>query len=161
MPTLRFVTCSDLISRIIRSGEMGFPFSHTEALVDGTLLGAHADGGVQARALDYDKGQWSEEIYVTVPATPNQEAVFENFLRSQIGKPYDMEAIGEMALGVVSGEAPDWTQSPSWICSALQMGALLSAGLVKAAPATVRLSTPRDVLVACAALTPIGQPTKP
>ena len=46
MITLRFVTGDDLISRAIRAAEYGFWASHTEALMpDGTLLGAHADGG--------------------------------------------------------------------------------------------------------------------
>jgi hypothetical protein len=159
MATLRFVTASDLVSQAIRGGEMGFWASHVEALMpDGTLLGAHVDGGVQARARDYDKGQWTKELFVTLPCSADEDAAFEAFLRSQISKPYDLTALGEMAIGVVTGEAPDWTQSPAWICSALQTAALLTAGIIKGAPATVRLATPRDVLVACAALTAVGEP---
>jgi hypothetical protein len=63
-----------------------------------------------------------------------------------------------MADGVVTGEAPNWPDSPSWICSALITAGLLTAEIIKAAPATVRLATPRDVLVACSALTIIGEP---
>ena len=49
--TLRFVSSSDLVSRIIKGGQMGFGYQHVEALMpDGTLLGAHIQGGVQARA---------------------------------------------------------------------------------------------------------------
>lgn len=154
--TLRFVTANDLISRAIRGGEMGFPFSHVECkMPDGTLLGAHAQGGVQARAADYDKA-WTKQLFVDVPCDDGEAAAFYTFLREQLGKDYDMEAICEMAEGAVTGEAPDWQNSPSWICSALQTAALLTAGIIKGAPATVRLATPRDVLVACAALTAIG-----
>lgn len=157
--TLRFVTCDDSVSRIIRRGEFGFWASHVEALMpDGTLLGAHYDGGVQARPRNYDKGKWSKELYVHVPCVLAQTQTFEAFLKTQIGKPYDMDAIGEMALGVLTGEAPDWPSKPSWICSALQTAALLKTGIIKAAPATVRLATPRDVLMALSGLVEIGQP---
>ena len=158
MITLRFVSSSDLVSRIIRGAELGFAYQHVEAkMPDGTLLGAHLDGGVQARAANYDTA-YAADLYVDVPCSADQEAAFETFLRAQVGKPYDVVAIAEMADGVVSGEAPNWPQSPSWICSALQTAALLTAGIIKGAPATVRLATPRDVLVACAALTTIGEP---
>lgn len=162
MITLRFVTRDDPVSRIIRRGEMGFWASHVEALMpDGTLLGAHYDGGVEARPHDYDKDQWSKDLYVNVPCDSAQTQAFEDFLKAQIGKPYDMAAIWEMAAGTLTGEAPDWPHKPSWICSALQTAALLKAGILKAAPATVRLATPRDVLVAIAALTEIGTPQTP
>lgn len=159
MISLRFVTDSDPVSRTIRRGEMGFWASHVEALMpDGTLLGAHYDGGVQARAADYDKGKWIQQLYVPLPCTPAQALRFTAFLESQIGKPYDLPAIEEMAIGTLTGEAPDWPRKSSWICSALQTAGLLMAGIIKGAPATVRLATPRDVLVALAALTEIGDP---
>lgn len=160
--TLRFVTDSDLVSQAIRGGEMGFWASHVECkMPDGTLLGAHYSGGVQARAAGYDTGQWSHELYVDIPCAQTEAANFWAFLIAQIGKPYDMAAIGEMALGVLTGEAPDWPNSPSWICSALQTAALLTAGIIHAAPATVRLATPRDVLMMCAALATIDEPSPP
>lgn len=155
---LRFVTANDLISRAIRGGELGFWASHVECrMPDGTLLGAHVDGGVQARAGDYD-ATWSQQLFVDVPCNAAQAAAFYSFLASQIGKPYDLTAIGEMADGFTTGEAPDWVQSPAWICSALQMGALIASGIALAAPATVRLATPRDVLVACGMVAAIGIP---
>lgn len=157
--TLRFVTDGDIVSAAIRGGEMGFWASHVEALTpDGKLLGAHYAGGVQARTRDYDAGQWKRQLFVVLPATDDQARAFYAFLASQVGKPYDMTAIGEMALGVVTGEAPNWAQSPSWICSALQTAALLTSGIMKSAPASVRLATPRDVLVGCAWLATIGEP---
>lgn len=159
MITLRFVTCNDSVSNTIRRGEMGFWASHVEALMpDGKLLGAHAAGGVQECTSDYDASLWTQQLYVPVPCGAAQTQTFEMFLKSQLGKPYDMPAIEEMALGILTGEAPNWQQKPSWICSALQTAALLMAGIIKGAPATVRLATPRDVLVAVAALVEIGTP---
>lgn len=158
MITLRFVTAGDLISRAIRGGELGFWASHVECrMPDGTLLGAHADGGVQSRAGDYDT-TWSQQLFQEVPCAADQATAFYAFLLKEVGKPYDMEAICELADGFLTGESPNWTDPPSWICSALQTGALLAAGIIKGAPATVRLATPRDVLIACAALAPVGVP---
>lgn len=152
MITLRFVTAGDLISRAIRGGELGFWASHVECrMPDGTLLGAHADGGVASRPADYDKS-WTQQMFVDVPCRDDQAAAFHAFLLEQVGKPYDMEAICELADGFLTGEARDWSDPPSWICSALQTASLLTAGIIMAAPAGVRLATPRDVLVACAAL---------
>ena len=52
-----------------------------------------------------------------------------------------MGAIAEMADGFVTGEAPNWPTKPSWICSALQTAAMLTAGIIKGAPATIELAT--------------------
>ena len=156
MITLRFVSSPDIISRIIKGAELGFHYQHVEALMaDGTLLGAHMDGGVQARPANYDAGTFTKDLFVKVPCGDAAASTFESFLRLQLGKPYDMVAIAELADGFLSGEAPSWPESPSWICSALQTAALLTAGIVHAAPASVRLSTPRDVLMMCAALGPV------
>jgi hypothetical protein len=162
---LRFVdTQSNLVSRIIRGAELGVPWSHVEAVTPtGLYLGAisvieggfHA--GVQARDPSYDK-TWTKHLLVDVPATPAQELAFFGFLQSKIGLPYDLEAIAEMAEGALTGEAPDWANADAYICSALVTAALLAANMVFTAPATVRLATPRDVLVMCAALGPIGPP---
>lgn len=162
--TVRLVTCEhtaagwpDFVSAAIRGGEMGFEFSHCEILIDGALVGAHADGGVQARALDYDKAIWAAQVFVTLPSTPEQMAIARAFIKSELGKPYDFQAIKEMALGAVTGEAPNWPDSPTRICSAFVTALLLACGWIKGAPATVRLATPRDVAAACAALAPMGQ----
>lgn len=161
--TLRFVTCSDFASGIIRRGEMGFWVSHVEALTpDGKLLGAHDDGGVQARAADYDAGQWTLELFVDLPATDDQAAAFYAFLNAQIGKPYDKAAIAAMGEGELSGMAcAPGNDDAAFICSALIVAGLMAAGLVKSAPSSVRLTTPRDVLQMAGALFAIGEPRPP
>jgi hypothetical protein len=157
---LRFVdTQSNWVSAIIRGAQFGVCYSHVEAVTkEGFYLGALMSGGVQLRPSTYDT-TWTSELFVGVPTTDEQEAIFWDFLMSKIGLPYDHAAIIEMAAGVLTGEAQHWPTAQAFICSALQTAALLTAGIIKGAPATVRLAMPRDVLVACAALTPIGEPT--
>jgi hypothetical protein len=156
---LRFVDTNDsLVSRVIRGAELGLAYSQVEAVTpDGLFLGALSGGGVQSRPSSYDT-TWSQQLFVDAPATDPQAAAFDSFLQSKIDLPYDMTAIAEMADGALTGEAPNWPAANAYTCSALVTAALLTAGLIKGAPATVRLATPRDVLVACAALTPIGAP---
>ena len=114
MITIRFVAGNDLTSRVIRLAEYGFWATHVETLMpDGTLLGAHASGGVQARPNDYDKGRFSRQLFVPIPATPEQTDAFHTFLRAQIGKPYDFEAI----VGIVAQR--DWRDDKAWMCSEL------------------------------------------
>lgn len=143
MITLRFVTGNDPVSAGIRAAEYGFWASHAEALMpDGTLLGAHYDGGVQARKHDYDKSQFSQELYVQIPAAPDMTDKFHAFLRAQLGKPYDMEAIVAFVM------RRDWQEPDSWFCSELQAAALVACGWFSAPLATeFNHITPRDLLL--------------
>lgn len=143
MIRLRFVTCSDPVSAGIRAAEYGFWASHAEAVMpDGTLLGAHYDGGVQARAADYDKGQFTRELIVSIPASPAMTDAFHSFLRSQLGKPYDVEAIAAFVA------QRDWRKPDSWFCSELQAAALSACGwFVDALATEFNKITPRDLLL--------------
>ena len=53
-----------------------------------------------------------------------------------------------MAQGILTGAESPLGNAAGYICSALQTAALLHAGSTRDAPAGVRLTTPRDVLVA-------------
>lgn len=143
MITLRFVTGDDVVSNGIRNFEYGYWATHAEALMpDGTLLGAHADGGVQARPHDYDKDQFTKEMYVQIPASPEETDTFHSFLRSQIGKPYDFVAIAGIAM------ARDWQAQNKWFCSELQAAALCHCGVFPSHLATeFNHITPRDLLL--------------
>lgn len=140
---LRFVTCNDAISAGIRAAEYGFWASHTEAVMpDGTLLGAHYDGGVQARPRDYDKGQYEKDLIVTLPVPQPMADAFHSFLRAQLGKPYDVEAI------VAFVARRDWQEPDAWFCSELQAAALAACGWFASALATeFNHITPRDLLL--------------
>jgi hypothetical protein len=140
---LRFVTSNSAISAGIRAAEYGFWASHTEALMpEGTLLGAHVDGGVMERPRDYDKGQYTKDIVVSIPTPQDMADKFHAFLRSQIGKPYDVEAI----LAFVARR--DWQSPDAWFCSELQAAALVACGWF-ASPLATEFNhiTPRDLLL--------------
>jgi hypothetical protein len=143
MLNIRFVTCHDPISAAIRAFEYGYWASHVEALMpDGTLLGAHYDGGVLARPHGYDAGTVEKEMYVQIPATPAQTDTFYNFLRAQVGKPYDTAAIA----GIVAQR--NWRDANSWMCSELQAAALCECGFFPVHLATeFNHITPRDLLL--------------
>lgn len=150
---LRFVTCHDAISAGIRLGEYGFWASHVEAVMpDGTFLGAHAAGGVQARAADYDRGEWTKQLFVHIPTTDEQAAAFHEFLRAQLGKSYDLTAIEALVA------QRDWREPDSWFCSELQTAALESAGLLLELAADVWKITPRDLLLVLSGALTVGQP---
>ncbi|SHG92531.1 hypothetical protein [Bradyrhizobium erythrophlei] len=145
MITIRFVTGHDLVSDGIRAFEYGFWATHVEALMpDGTLLGAHAEGGVLARPHDYDKSVFTRELYVSIPATAAQTDAFHSFLRSQIDKPYDFKAIAGIAL------ERDWQSTNAWFCSELQAAGLCRPEVAIFPPhlaTEFNHVTPRDLLL--------------
>lgn len=87
MIRLRFVTSDrTVISLAIQFAQYGFWASHVEAVMpEGTLLGAHAEGGVMNRPCDYDAGQWTRQEFVDFPATADQTDGFHCFMRAEIG----------------------------------------------------------------------------
>jgi hypothetical protein len=109
---------------------------------DGTLLGAHYEGGVLARPRNYDAGTVEREEFVSIPATPEQTDTFHSYLRAQIGKPYDIEAIA----GIVAQR--DWRKADAWMCSELQASAICECGVFPPHLATeFNHVTPRDLLL--------------
>lgn len=157
---LRFVTTNEPISRLIRRGEYGFWATHCEAVMpDGKLLGALVHGGVLAREPDYDAGVWTQQLFVDLPATPKQDDAFHDFLRAQLGKPYDLAVICALALSPIIGER-DWRQDSHWICSEL-ISAAKEASLWCPMLATgTNFVTPRDDLLAISMRVAIGVPEK-
>lgn len=148
MITIRFVTGADIVSDGIRKFEFGYWATHAEAVMpDGTLLGAHAKGGVMARQHDYDNGQFTRELYVSMPATAAETDAFHAFLRAQLGKPYDFKAIEAFAASPIVG-ARDWQTPDAWFCSELQAAALCYCGLFPPHLADeFNHITPRDLLL--------------
>ncbi|MGD1213089.1 MAG: hypothetical protein ABR973_17315 [Candidatus Acidiferrales bacterium] len=151
MIQLRFVTCNDPVSASIRLGEYGFWASHVEAVMpDGTLLGAHYDGGVQARPKGYDAATVERERIVDLPCDDATEQKFLAFLRDQLGKPYDLRAI------VALVAERDWRQPDSWFCSELQAAALEACGWMPKLADNVSKITPRDLLLIVSARIPLA-----
>ena len=143
MITLRFVTCDDAVSGGIRFAEYGFWASHVETLTpDGKLLGAHYDGGVQARDRYYDKGKFSRELFVKLPADEAMTNAFYAWNEDQIGKPYDLDAIAAFVA------RRDWREDGAWFCSE-QMAAGLEEVKYFPFPLAADLNKvmPRDLLL--------------
>ncbi len=164
---IRFVTCNGPISWMVRAAEMGFLFSHAEvAMPDGTLLGAHADGGVQARPSGYDVAHAPVEVLVDVPCTQPQIDMAHAYLRAQLGKPYDLGAIAALAgreawpdeAALLAQVDQPWRDPDRWFCSELVDAALEHAGVLPSLPVTPRRITPRDLYFRLSAVTPIGPP---
>jgi hypothetical protein len=128
MIPLRFVRGYGVASAAIAWMGSG-RFSHVDYLMrDGSLLGsrsdrlAHRPPGVQVRPFNYNR--WKDSATLAIPSNEAQEKRMLDFLRAQIGKPYDHSAIWGFALG------RDWRDDESWFCSELQTAALEYAGVI-------------------------------
>jgi hypothetical protein len=154
--TLQLSSMEDVGSLAIRAFSHG-PYSHVDAVLpDGNLLGARSDQigsvppGVQIRLPGY--ANFSTLNHVVLPTTPECETAFYDFLRTQIGKPYDHSAI----LGFAFDR--NWRDADSWFCSELVAAALEKAGYFSfclAAPANK--ITPADLLLALSATANVGE----
>ena len=121
MIRLRFVGRSDPESLAILFDTGGL-YSHVEAVTpDGKYLGAHVDGGVQARPADYDKGQFDHDLFVNLAADDVMTDKFYHYLNAVIGEPYDFGAIAAFITHL------DQREKHHVICSALQSLALSPA----------------------------------
>lgn len=133
---------SDLIVALEKTA-MPFTPSHVEAVTpDGFYLGAHFEGGVQKRPKNYDAGQFSHELFLTLEATEDQAAKFYAFLDGHIDEPYDWRAI----IGFVVPEHEHALNHT--ICSALIGLALRGCEWFQWPLATpAHLIDPRDLLL--------------
>ena len=131
---IRFVNAGGVSSAIIRAAQLGFLYTHVDVAVPGGYLGAHARGGVAIRPAGYD-GARAIERFFELDVTEAQAEHFNDFLRSQLGKPYDLSAIGDFALAAIGIRfrvaAPgDWRDHARWFCSELVVAALIDAGIL-------------------------------
>lgn len=148
---IQFVGADDLASEAIEWFTQG-NVSHVDiVLPGGELLGArndHVGGkppGVQVRPAGY--ARWPRVIRAELPAL-NQDMVdlAHRIALSQVGKPYDKEAI----LGFVTGR--DWRDDAAWFCSELVCWSLERCGWFPYRLATPMNKLPPEMLlVACSA----------
>lgn len=148
MIRIRFVTGNDFVSNAIRVGERDGWCTHAEAVLpDGSLLGAHIDGGVQIRPAGYDKATMTRELIVDLSGYPgivmgdNTDGRFLAFLQAQVGKPYDVTAIAGLALD------RNWREDDSWFCSELMAAALEKCGYLPPLSSADNHISPRDLLL--------------
>lgn len=152
MITLQFTQANDLASRAIQLFERGWPTHVDVVLPQGGLLGARHDvvadtqPGVQIRPANYAKWDRVERITLDIGG-PEHEAAFYIFLRSQIGKPYDMAAIAAFPL------RRNWRDPNSWFCSELVAAALQACGFFPT-PLAIPANeiTPRDLYMVVSSL---------
>lgn len=155
--TIRFVTCDDPMSRLIRAQAgvcMPFPPSHVEALSrDGQhWTGQHIDGGCLARPLDYYLVYPNpQEKRVAFPVAQAQYDAFHNYLEKRVGDPYDWRAVIGFALPDIHGHEPG-----GQICSALIEMCCRAANIFPW-PVTVPAHhiSPRDLMLMASALVEI------
>lgn len=144
---LRFVQGSGFISKaIVAQSKTAMPFtpSHVETVSeDGkSYIGAHINGGIQARPVGYDTAETVHELFLPLAATPEQDRIFWDFMTSKIGEPYDWRAI----IGFILPEHFHTVNTA--ICSAVATLALRKCewfATPLAAPA--HLISPRDLLL--------------
>jgi hypothetical protein len=152
--TLQFIQGENVFDKAIMAYSHGWA-THVDAVMpDERLLGSqsHVIGGipegVQIRPPKYEP--FAKIIRVTLPASPQQEKVFWNFLNAQLGKPYDYAAIFGMAFG------RDWHRDGSWFCSELAGVGLENCGVFPNGLAeTTSTLTPPGLLLACSVLTKV------
>ena len=147
---LQFVCEKAISSQVIAWFSAGH-FSHVDALLeDGTLLGARSDRvggqppGVQIRPPNYIN--FSRRVVMAIPATDAQNTNFHAFLRRQLGKPYDSEAIWAFLFN------RDWRETDSWICSELQAAGLEHAAITPRLYLAANKITPVSLALAASAI---------
>jgi hypothetical protein len=145
--TLQFITCSDPGSWAIRTFQRGW-CSHVDSVMDdGRLLGARLDGGVLVRPPNYEKWSRVERVVISVPYY--EERAYWDFLKAQVGKPYDKLAIAAFAFN------RDWRSPDAWFCDELVAAGLEHAEVVrKLAPMVNRLDV-RDLYLVVSAIAPV------
>jgi len=149
---IRFVSHPGIFDLAAKIAQYGFWSTHVEAVLpDGTTIGAMRDG-VKIRSKGYDAGHFSQELFIDVSATPDQDAIFCAFLGSQVGKPYDF-----LAIAAFLWPSRNWQEFDSWYCSELVGTALSECGILPKEMA-VKFSriTPRDLLLLVSTRTEAG-----
>lgn len=137
----RLVTCSDPVSLAIRI-KTECKYSHIEFIfIEDALptLGAHADGGVARRPINYDTftAVWNFEIDVTQQQYNDTKAAAV----AQLGKKYDFTAIAGIEFD------RDWRATDSWFCSELFIFALEEGKVINRLDYSINHVTPAHALL--------------
>lgn len=147
---LQFVCEKAISSQLIAWFSAGH-FSHVDAVLDdGSLLGARSDrvggrpAGVQIRPPNYIN--FSLRVVMAIPVSDLQNTAFYAFLHSQVGKPYDSEAIWAFLFN------RNWRETDSWICSELQAAGLEHAAVTPRLYLAANKITPVSLALAASAV---------
>jgi hypothetical protein len=148
--TLQFVGNDSLGSKLIEWYDHG-QYSHVDTVLpDGSLLGARNDvigsipAGVQIRPAGYVLGDRMKRV--VLPCSDAKEQNYYDFVRAQIGKPYDQKAIAAFFTG------RDWRNEDQWFCSELVAAGLEDATVFCPLSAPVNKIAPDDLLLVISAM---------
>lgn len=136
MIKVRFVDGSGFVSDFIKFWTWS-DWSHVDIWTPDGWLGARSNGGVQIRPFDYTTFV-KEEIRV-ITLDDETEAKIMQYLRDQIGKPYDYMAVAGMPF------RQDWQSDNRWFCSELIAAAFAQAGIPLLDATDYYRVTPRDI----------------
>jgi hypothetical protein len=138
---VRAVTSNDFIADIIEIGTRAH-FDHIETVLpDGSIIAAHAAGGVRHQPADYDTSSMAQQ-FIDIPMSPDMLAKWVAYLESRVGCAYDFGAILDFILDV------DEHVDVAYICSALTILSLRDIGVIPnplSEPA--HKISPRDVVL--------------
>lgn len=156
---LQFCGFTSFVSRFISYGTEGCGIAHVDAVdAAGDLWGAQEQAlggrpsGFQIRPANYgDSCGMINKTLVTLHVSDVEEYAFWSFLRSQLGKPYDLTAIAAFVAD------RDWHDPAAWFCSEVQAAALEAARVINPLAVPVNKVTPVELLLVCSA---IGDVTK-
>lgn len=138
---IRFVAGTGWMSTAIRIGQRDGIWTHVDNVLKDGYLAARWPDGVTIKPFDYDKGEFSHELFVDIPATAKQNELWEEFLLSQRNKKYDMLAVTALALG------RDWRDPNQWFCSELSTRAFEVSTYLPLLSSVDNHISPRDELL--------------
>jgi uncharacterized protein YycO len=141
MITLRFSTVPGALTCQLIRWQTWCDYSHVDVVIPGVgLLGAQVDG-VKIRPFNY-AGPNAKVLYQQVDyLTPGEEADLYQFLKAQLGKPYDFGAL----LGDLLHR--DWRNPNKWFCSELVAAAFEQIKRPMLNENVVDRVTPRDLML--------------
>jgi len=125
--TLQYASTPGISSWAIRAFSHGWVTHVDVVMPDGRLLGARYStpgvdrrgfplkGGVAIRKPMYE--HFTRTMQLVIPCSAAQDKRFYDFLRAQVGKPYDTTSIYAFAVN------RDWRKDDSWMCSELTITA--------------------------------------
>jgi hypothetical protein len=152
-----FIDYSIWICRLTHS-----PFSHVDLLLDdGNLLGSSDNPtapviegnarGVAIRQPNYQKFAVRRDVVMSV--TPKEKQLFENYCRTQLGKPFDIEVMKPRIFISPNFHNRDWRTEEKWFCAELMARATEEAELLGwPIPGIKNRITPADLILLLAPL---------
>lgn len=138
----------DVVVRADVISSLGITFHPDSTAAFYGLLGARPHGGVIIRNPGYSA--FKKVARITLSATPEQEAAFYGFLKSQLGKPYDFADVFGFVTDVFV-EPKD-----NEFCSMLALSAINAGSIFPQRPACREYAVdPWDLFMICSAFAPV------